>query len=88
MLVNPVAIVEKSLCSVRFIAAPNKSRFVKGGMNVVDLFGILPYFTSLILSMVTTAGPGGQLPEQSYQSEMRRIAQIFRIMRILRSELV
>ena len=28
-------------------------RFVKGAMNIVDLLGILPYFTSLILSLVT-----------------------------------
>ena len=30
-------------------------RFVKGAMNIVDLLGILPYFTSLILSLVTVS---------------------------------
>ena len=30
-------------------------RFVKGAMNVVDLLGILPYFMSLILSLVTVS---------------------------------
>jgi len=40
---------------VRFIAAPHKSKFVKGAMNVVDLLGILPYFMSLILSLVTVS---------------------------------
>merc|ERR1719461_724215 len=54
-------------------------------MNIIDLLGILPYFMSLLLSLITvsvmgTAGDG----EGFGQSEMRRIAQIFRIMRILR----
>ena len=58
-------------------------RFVKGIMNIIDLLGILPYFTSLVLSLVTETGT--EKDEQTkYQSEMRRIAQIFRIMRILR----
>ena len=29
-------------------------RFVKGAMNIVDLLGILPYFMSLVLQLVTT----------------------------------
>jgi hypothetical protein len=29
-------------------------RFIKGGMNLIDLLGILPYFVSLSLDMVTT----------------------------------
>ena len=85
---------------IRFIAAPHKLRlihslqillgltpkifrFLKAGMNVVDLLGILPYFASLVLSLLTTSTTTGQT---KYQDEMRRIAQIFRIMRILRSE--
>ena len=50
-------------------------------MNIVDLLGILPYFASLCLSLVMTATASGQT---KYQDEMRRIAQIFRILRILR----
>ena len=51
-------------------------------MNIIDLLGILPYFMSLVLSLVFTGGSGD---DQGFgQSEMRRIAQIFRIMRILR----
>ena len=30
-----------------------RHRFVKGAMNIVDLLGILPYYTGLILSLVT-----------------------------------
>merc|ERR550532_2016511 len=71
---------------VRFIAAPHKSKFVKGAMNIVDLLGILPYFMSLVLQLVTTEDSLGGVgrSEAKYESQMRRIAQIFRIMRILR----
>ena len=57
-------------------------RFVKGVMNIIDLLGILPYFMSLLISLVTETGTEND--EEKYQSEMRRIAQIFRIMRIFR----
>ena len=61
-------------------------RFVKGVMNIIDLLGILPYFMSLVLSLVTQASGSGSPSEGEGfgQTEMRRIAQIFRIMRILR----
>ena len=60
-------------------------RFVKGAMNIIDLLGILPYFMSLLLSLVTSTTQGSSGDDQAFgQSEMRRIAQIFRIMRILR----
>ena len=54
-------------------------------MNIIDLLGILPYFMSLLLSLVTSTTQGSSGDDQAFgQSEMRRIAQIFRIMRILR----
>ena len=37
---------------IRFVAAPQKWKFVKGGMNVIDLLGITPYFLSQVLSLV------------------------------------
>ena len=58
-------------------------RFLKGVMNIIDLLGILPYFISLVLSLVTSTGEEKD-EETKYQVEMRRIAQIFRIMRIFR----
>ena len=61
---------------VRFIASPKKWQFIKEGMNVIDLLGIVPYFVSLVLSNMKSSG--------EYQDEMRRMAQVFRIMRILR----
>ena len=37
---------------IRLVAAPQKWKFVKGGMNIIDLLGITPYFLSQILSLV------------------------------------
>ena len=52
-------------------------RFIKGGMNIIDLLGILPYFASLILSLLTTSSVrGGGRSSNQYQDEMRRIAQV------------
>ena len=48
-------------------------------MNVIDLLAILPYYVSIALVNSTSAG---QL------TEVRRIAQFFRIMRILRYEII
>jgi len=70
---------------IRFVAAPQKVQFVKGAMNIIDLLGILPYFMSLLLSLITVSVMGSAGDGEAFgQYEMRRIAQIFRIMRILR----
>ena len=106
------SVLSKSICiwdynfclfEIDFTTLKLSFRFIKGGMNIIDLLGILPYFASLCLSLVTTSTPvseggingsglgnstvpSGHLGGASggYQDEMRRIAQIFRIMRILR----
>ena len=41
---------------LRFIASPQKWRFIKEGMNVIDLLGIVPYFVSLGLSNMKSSG--------------------------------
>ena len=60
---------------IRLAACPDKLKFIKSPMNVIDLLAILPYYVSIALVNSTSAG---QL------TEVRRIAQFFRIMRILR----
>ena len=61
---------------LRFMAAPQKWKFLKGGLNIIDVLAILPYYISLFLVESKLGGDGYQ--------DIKRVVQIFRVMRVLR----
>ncbi|OQR72403.1 potassium voltage-gated channel protein Shab-like, partial [Tropilaelaps mercedesae] len=70
---------------LRFFSSPNKWKFFKGMLNVIDLLAILPYFISLFIPEDgDNKKPHDQQKHSAHFQDVRRVVQVFRIMRILR----
>ena len=59
----------------RLILCPNKNKFLSCKMNIVDLFGICPFYLSLIVS---------ELEDMQIIGKASKILRLLRLMRILR----
>jgi len=61
--------------TIRFLVSPIKSEFIFSFLNIIDLLGILPFYVSVFLNLLSS----------KYSLEyIAKAAQIFRILRILR----
>ena len=67
-----IAFTIEYLC--RFACAPDRSQFVKGGLNVIDLVAILPFYVEHMLSGTEVAGLG--------VFRIVRLARVFRLFKL------
>lgn len=63
---------------LRFWSSPDKVKFLKGALNIIDLISILPFYISLLFANQHFEGLVSQT------TRLRRVLTLFRVLRILR----
>ena len=66
---------------VRFVCSPNKTRFLKNAMNLVDLLAIIPFYANLLLDQINDISTLGQAGKTIRLLRVLRIIRIFKLVR-------
>ena len=70
----------------RLLSCPNKVTFFSKVMNWIDLLAIIPYFVTVILYAAGYADSDSESSNASTgANDVRRIAQFFRLLRIVKT---
>lgn len=67
---------------VRFWASPNKWKFIKGPLNIIDLLSVLPFYINLVL--LKTAEKNTQMQDARRAIQVLRIMRVFRVLKLAR----
>ena len=66
---------------IRFMCSPNKTRFLKNAMNMVDLLAIIPFYVSLLLDQIDDIAILGKAGKAVRLLRVLRIIRIFKLVR-------
>lgn len=79
MIIETICIVVFTVeYAAKFATAPNRYKFCRGAMNLVDLVAILPFYLELVI-LAAASGGGGGAP-----AGLLRLFRLFRVFRVLK----
>ena len=77
--------VKVNFYSLRFLSCPNKVTFFSKVMNWIDLLAIIPYFVTVSLYAAGYSDSDSDQNRTDNANDVRRIAQFFRLLRIVKT---
>ena len=66
---------------IRFVCSPNKTRFLKNPMNMVDLLSVIPFYVNLLLIQINDIAILGKAGKALRLVRVLRIIRIFKLVR-------